>query len=178
MRRQVLAKASLFICFALLPTSVRADEVPTVDFAASYAFIAGIGYGNNYSAGWLTAATWYPSQWFGVVGEIGGSYESYELLGGLPALKASIHNLMGGPKVVRHGSVAMPFAQALFGGIRVGNNYGGYLQDFASQFGGGVDLKIVGGFGIRAQADYRVITAGGQCCIKQFRVATGILFMK
>ena len=178
MHPTLLAQAALLICCVLLPTHVKADEPPTTDFAASYVFVSNIGYGNSYPAGWLAAVTWYPNEWFGVVGEVGGSYKSDALPGALPALSGSIYNFMGGAKAVRRGSAAMPFAQALFGPIRAGNNYGGYQRDFASQFGGGVDLRVVGGFGVRAQADYRVITAGGQCCIKELRVAAGVLLMR
>jgi hypothetical protein len=175
MTSRCAAQVVVFTCLATVPTRLIAADTPTFDYAGSYVLISGIGYGNSYPSGWMGAATWYPNQRLGIVAEVGGSYKTDRSPGDAP-LNARIYDFMGGPKTVRRGSAASPFAQALFGATRVGNNYGGYQLDFAAQFGGGIDLTIGHGFGFRAQADYRGIMADWQCCVSEVRLAAGILF--
>jgi len=160
-------------------TNAMADE-PIADIAVSYAFINAIGYGNDYPKGWLASGAMHVSNFLNVAGEVGGSYKSFEAVGSTPALAASIYNFMGGPRaVLRINPRLTPFAQVMFGGVRVGNNLGGYVTEFAWQPGGGVDIRVSERVAVRLQADYRFIPVSNATSpndeIKQFRFASGVV---
>jgi hypothetical protein len=158
-----------------VPTKAMADE-PGADIAGSYAFINAVGYGNDYHKGWLASGAAYVSNIWGVAGEVGGSYSGFDVPEG-PPLRASIYNFMGGPRFMLHGKEHItPFAQVMLGGIRVGNNYGGYMNNFAWQPGGGIDVALSRTIAVRLQGDLRLIQSGGT--IKELRFASGIVFRK
>ena len=80
---------------------------------------------------------------------------------------------MVGPKfVLRQNPVVTSFAQVLFVGSALATLLGEYVRDFASQFGGGLDVTIKRSFDIRLEADYRLISTGDPH-VKEFRPATG-----
>jgi hypothetical protein len=176
LRPNALAWAITAVICGGVPTKAAADE-PGADIAGSYAFINAVGYGNDYHKGWLASGAVYVSNIWGVAGEVGGSYSGFDVPGGAPPLRASIYNFMGGPRFMLHGNQDItPFAQVLLGGIRVGNNYGGYVSNFAWQPGGGVDVALRHTIAVRLQGDLRLIQSGGT--IKEFRFASGIVFRK
>ena len=176
--RATSALAGLLACIAF-PSPALADE-QVGDIAGSYAFINAIGYGNNYPKGWLASGAIYLSNSVGVAGEVGGSYEVFEAVGSQPALVASIYDFMGGLRfVLRSNPRLTPFGQVQLGGIRVGNNYGGHLKEFAWQPGGGVDIRVTDHLQFRLQADWRFIPIAEATPpndeIKQFRFASGVV---
>jgi len=134
MRWPVTSATGLLTCFLAclaFPRPALADEQGG-DIAGSYALLNAIGYGNDYPKGWLASGAVYLSNFLGVAGEVGGSYQVSEAVGNSPTHVASMYNLMGGTRVVlRTNPHLTPFAQVLFGGIRVGNGYGSHLSEFA-----------------------------------------------
>lgn len=178
LRHVLPAVIALIAILSFGASEAQADEAPTMELSGSYVLVRSIGYGNDYNAGWLISWGNYFTRFLGVVGEIGGSYKTSQPLGEVPALKASLYNFMGGPKVALHQRHAIvPFAQVLLGSVRGGNNSAGHVSRFSWQPGAGVDINLTRSLGIRLQGDYRRISLDG-ASLKQFRLATGIVFGK
>ena len=119
-------------------------------------------------------------RFFGVIGEIGGNYYDFGLIPGQPppSMVDSRYNFMAGPKaVVRLNRFVTPFAQALFGDVRAGNNFGGYEHFFASQFAGGIDVFVKRPLGVRVQVDNRRISAT-DAQVNEFRFAFGAVVVR
>jgi hypothetical protein len=176
----LLAVCVVCCTFPALPA--YADDSPKADAAVSYVFLNAIGYGTTYPTGWAASVGWYPMESLGVVGEVGGSVRALETVPGQAPWSASIYNFMVGPKfVLRRNPVVTPFAEALFGGVRLGNTLGGYVRVSAWQFGGGLDVRVKHSFGIRLEADSRLISGlifpvGPN--VKEFRLATGVFISR
>jgi opacity protein-like surface antigen len=177
MRPVILVIASTICVYLNALPACAEDQPPTLEGSGSYALINAIGYGNDYRTGWLASAGVYFTNFLGVVGEIGGCYNRLQPVAGQPALEAGIYNFMVGPKLAaRQNRTVTPFAQVLFGGIHVGNNDGGYVNDFAWQPGAGVDITVTRSVAIRLQGDFRLIQTGGT--IEEFRAAAGVVVRK
>lgn len=173
--------ATVFAVFALaaLPRSGAAQPIPHVDVAVSDGFINSHAYGNDYHEGWVISGAFYPRTWWGVAADIGAGYSGFDVPDA-PPLRASIYNFMAGPRAILTSVPHVrPFAQAVFGGVRVGNNYGGYIARFAWQAGGGVDLPVRDHLAIRLQSDWRFVPLPSPppgAKLEQLRLAGGIAF--
>lgn len=185
MRWHVLCATGLltaFLACVAFPRPALADE-HFGDIAGSYVYLKAIGYGNDYPKGWLASGSVYLSSFLSVTGEVGGSYEVFDAVGSAPALVASMYNFMGGPRVILGTNPNVtPFAQVMLGGVRAGNNLGGYVKEFAWQPGGGVDIRVSEHVAVRVQADWRFIPIANATPpndeVKEFRFASGVVFRK
>ena len=130
----------LVFCAATTPGAWAAESL-TVEACGSFVSVSALGDGNNYPAGWMISGG-VSSHRIGVIGELGGSYESIAAIPGAgPNLEASLYHVMAGPKIAADRTRTITaFAQVLFGGVRVGNNYGGSQTSFAWQPGAGFDI--------------------------------------
>lgn len=89
----------------------------------------------------------------GIVGDFSYHKRELELPG--PDVDFSTFNFLFGPRVTARGDRVEGFAHALVGGIRRRVEGGDSDVDLALGFGGGVDIKVSRGFGIRLiQIDY------------------------
>ena len=142
------------------------------------------GFGLN---GWAGSVAVNATSWLGAVADISGVY-------GMPtrtiartplALGMHEYNFLFGPRFTyRHGRWA-PFAHALFGKSRASVVIGGaeiiqpiniFENKFAMAFGGGLDVRVFHGLGIRlAQGDWLTTSfVGGHQ--KNIRLSAGIVF--
>lgn len=167
------------LALAALPRAAFAQPTPRFDLAASDGFINAVGYGNDYHEGWVLSCAYYPRNWWGLAAELGAGYSGFDVPAG-PPLRARFYNFMAGPRVVlRSLPHVRPFTQVIFGGVRFGNNYGGYVSRFAWQTGGGLDIPIARKLSVRLQTDWRTIPLPPpphDAKFKQLRLAVGIAF--
>jgi opacity protein-like surface antigen len=107
--------------------------------------------------GWLVSAAGNVRPWLGIVGELGGNYETIPF--GTVDLDLSLHSFMAGARFrVLSNRRVTPFAQLLAGGVRSTISALGQSRTetrFALQPGGGVDLWFTRNAGGRVGADYR-----------------------
>ena len=99
----------------------------------------------------------------GVAGEVRGSYKTISIAGDQP--KVRVYTFMAGPRARPSHSRVAPFGQVLFGAARASTSVLSVIDtvtNFAYQPGGGVDLKVSGGLGVRLEADYRIIRSEGK----------------
>ena len=94
----------VLICCTFTSLPAHADDSPKADVAVSYALLRepNVYVEHRYRSGWVASAGWYPTHFFGIVGEVGANYYTHELFPGQPPppLKDSEYNFMIGPKVV------------------------------------------------------------------------------
>ena len=95
--------------------------------------------------------------WLGLVGEVGGNYETFSL--GDFDIDVSFHSFMSGARFqVPSSRRVTPFGQLLVGAVRLAGSAVGRSSvetRFALQPGGGVDLWFTRNVGGRVGADYR-----------------------
>ena len=177
--------ACLLVACVIAPRVAGAQSTTShFDVGVSEGFINAIGLygGNNYHQGWVLSGALYPASWWGLAADIGAGFNDFGNPPGEPGppLRASFFNFMAGPRlVVRSIPHLRPFAQAVFGGVRFGNNYGGYQSRFAWQTGGGLDLALSRRLAVRLQTDWRFIPVPpppAAATFKQWRLAAGIVF--
>lgn len=136
--------AALFVL--ALSTPVYAQDAPRFDVSGGYAFLR--AEEENFN-GWLASITGNLTPGFGITGEVGGHYQTFE------GEDFNMHSYLVGPRFSsRQNPSITPFVQVLFGGLRVGGDFGDSTE-FALQPGGGVDFWTTPNVGIRVGADYR-----------------------
>lgn len=115
--------------------------------------------------GWAANANFAIADSIGVVGDVSGFYEN----GG------NIHTYMGGIRYTASADSVSPFAQALFGGARLGG--GGVSENgFAMAFGGGVDVPVGDTIAIRVvEFDWVPVRFSGEWFTDPFRLAFGVV---
>jgi hypothetical protein len=110
-------------------------------------------------------------------GEIGGAYNAGQSYNSL--------TFMGGPRISGGSQKITVFGHALFGAQRFTSNYSNGASDFAAVLGGGTDLWLRPGLGVRlAQVDLLLNRnsaaaqqgASGAGVRANLRIATGITF--
>lgn len=133
------------------------------------------------------------NRWFGVVGDFGVSKLSKVDAGSLGSadVNATLFSYLFGPRFsYRKHEKVTPFAQALFGGVRVGDisapggNFAKGENAFAMTVGGGFDVKVHKNIAIRAiQAEYLMTrftdigsSTGDKGRQNHIRISTGIVF--
>jgi hypothetical protein len=131
------------------------------------------GFNQNGVSG---SVAYYPHDWFGVVGDVGGYHATETLLtpAGPVSVSLNTYTYLFGPRVIlRNPSKINPFAQALFGGSRVTvGSGGGSSNQFAYSVGGGADIGILPRLAVRPQVDYIGLnTSGGQTKCTRVSVA-------
>jgi outer membrane immunogenic protein len=118
------------------------------------------------------------NSWIGTVAELGGFGVTSTTNG---ALVGGVLTYLFGPRVnFRHGK-AVPFAQALFGGVRTtdGIIHSGPENHFAMTVGGGIDFKVSKLLSVRpVQAEYFMTTIPDGLDNRQnnFRLSAGVVF--
>jgi opacity protein-like surface antigen len=111
----------------------------------------------------------------------------------------SLNQYMGGVRLNARGGRVTPFGQFLVGAVKSSSegtfsftltynppssnfpniseseSFSDEATDFAIQMGGGVDIRIAGGFGVRAGGDY-IRVSGEEEGLNMFRFAVGALY--
>lgn len=182
-----------------IPAAASAQEsgappVPIVELSGGYTFLRDLGDAStdvNFPAGWYASTTVNLNRWFGLVGEVTGSYKSNVNVGveGLNlSTDASEHTFMGGPRFAGKAGRLMPFGQFLAGAARlratvdmpmeIPGHYSVTDTQFAFQPGGGVNVLLSDSLGVHLAGDYRCIVdyTDGTSYTNQFRFLTGFTF--
>src|SRR5579884_2627857 len=157
-----------------------AAEIPRYDFYAGYSYlnIDTNGLTSRQSAnGWSTAFTANFSRWLAAEFDGAGYYKTYDILG----IKANVsdYSYVAGPRI----NFRPVFVHALLGGDHLS---GHALGESASQdglagaFGGGVEHRISGPWGVRVSADYvfsrHNIFGGSSFTQNNYRISGGIVY--
>lgn len=146
------------------PVAAQAAMASRYDVAAGYLFMHDQDISENFRRGWVVSGAGNVTGWLRLVGEVGGSYKTLDLLGEPPKLR--VYTYMGGPRLTaRVPSGVAPFAQVLFGAARASSSVlgvGDSVTDFAYQPGGGVDVRLGPMVGVRLEGDYRIIRSEGR----------------
>ena len=107
--------------------------------------------------GWVVSAAGSVTRWLGIIGEVGGNYETFSV--GEFDIDVSLHSFMSGARFrVPSNPRVTPFGQLLVGAVRLAGSAMGQSAvetRFALQPGGGVDLWFTRNIGVRVGADYR-----------------------
>ena len=149
--------------------------VPLADVSAGYAFMydttnVGERDGIEFPAGWYLSAAVNPLTWFGIVGEVSGSYRNNMDINydeWRSTNDARVYTFMAGPRFFKKVGRVVPFAQMLTGVAHmrgkshISSPWSGDLTvsesttDFALQPGGGVTVYLTEQVGVRFAGDYR-----------------------
>jgi hypothetical protein len=123
----------------------------------------------NYNAvGWNASLTGNFKHFLGITGDFSGGYTSRRT-------SSNVYTYTVGPVLTARLPIVQPFVHALFGGATIS---GGGASDsaFAMMVGGGLDIGLRKGIGIRlVQADWLMTQFGGQTQDRQGRVSAGIV---
>ena len=120
------------------------------------------------AAGWNASLTGNFKHFLGITGDFSGVYKSQ-------TASSSVYTYTVGPVFTARLPVIQPFVHALFGGATT--SIGGVRDNaFAMLLGGGLDLGLRKGIGIRlVQADWLRTEFGNQTQDSQGRVSAGIV---
>src|SRR6266576_5458368 len=120
------------------------------------------------AAGWNASLTGNFKHVLGITGDFSGVYNSRRA-------SSSVYTYTVGPVLTARLPVVQPFVHALFGGATV--RIGGVSDNaFAMLLGGGLDLGLRKGIGIRVvQVDWLMTKFGHQTQNDQGRVSAGIV---
>jgi hypothetical protein len=120
----------------------------------------------SYNAlGWNLAVTGNFKHFLGITGDFSGAYNS----------NADFHSYTFGPVLTARLPIVQPFVHALFGGATVSAG-GTSTNEFAMMVGGGLDVGLRKGIGIRLiQADWLSTRFGGVMNNNNGRAAAGIV---
>lgn len=170
-------RIQLFVLSVVLCLSVEAfgQEFPKAEVSAGYSFLRDETIDRN-SHGWVGSVAGNLSPLLGIVGEIGGNYNTTQILGS--DLDLRIHSFLGGAQFsARANPRITPFAHFLLGVARTSGSYlgtGASTTDFAIQPGGGVDWWMRPKVGVRIGGDYRrIFYDGGDS--NEFRIQAGLV---
>jgi opacity protein-like surface antigen len=185
-----------------IPATAWAQEtgtppVPAVELSGGYTFLRDLGDNSNdainFPTGWYASTTVNLNRWFGLVGEVTGSYKSNLSLGSEElnlSPDASEHTFMGGPRFAAKAGRLMPFAQFLAGAahlrasvdmpVELPGHFTMTDTQFAFQPGGGVNVLLTDNLGVHFAGDYRCVVdfnKGSETThANQFRFLTGFSF--
>jgi hypothetical protein len=120
----------------------------------------------SYNAfGWNASVTGNFKHFLGITGDFSGAYRS----------NLDFHSYTFGPVLTARLPVVQPFVHALFGGATLSGS-GTSTTDFAMMLGGGLDLGLRKGIGIRLiQADWLSTRFGGSTNNDNGRVSAGVV---
>ena len=126
----------------------------------------------DFPAGWYFSGAFNPTSWFGIVGEVDGSYKNsldLDYVGFHSSSNLRVYTFMGGARFFKKVGRAVP-AQFLTGAAHMQSkvqltpgipDYGDTIKqtatDFALQPGGGLTIYLTERVGVRLAADYRTI---------------------
>ncbi len=153
-----------------------AQSVPKMEVLAGYTFtnLRPASGPSGTLHGWNTGVQWNLTRRLGLVGEAAGSY------GSDPYVKETLHSYTFGPRVYFHRSERTSFYGHTLLGVGFLRISQGEAFDtssgFASQIGGGVDVKLSRVVGLRAgQLDY-MLTRFADRSQHNFRFSAGFVF--
>ena len=176
-----------------------AQDTPKAEISIGYQVLGFSGeIDETFTKGWYVDVAGNVTPLFGIVFELGGNYKSVSeavtVLGVTSTFTGDldVHEFMAGIRLnARPNPTVTPFGQILVGGVRGSANISGSVTaggqtlfaasdalsgtDFALQIGGGINLRISDGVGIRAGADYIRIFAEDEG-IGGFRFGVGAVF--
>ncbi len=143
--------------------------VPLPGAAQRVEIFGGVQYTHlqpSYNAvGWNAAVTGNFKHVLGITGDFSGAYKS----GG------DFHSYTVGPVLTARLPIVQPFVHALFGGATL-TAAGTSTTDFAMMVGGGLDLGLRKGIGLRLiQADWLSTRFGGFVNNSQGRASAGLV---
>ena len=194
--------AVAFVVAVGIPAAASAQEsaappVPITEVSGGYTFMRDLGddltNDLNFPVGWYASTTVNVNRWFGVVGEVTGSYKNDLKLTieeeGV-STDARVYTYMGGPRFAAKAGRLMPFAQFLAGAAHLQATMNRPTQtpgffhasdtQFAFQPGGGVNVLLTNNLGVHVAGDYRCIVDfvkdGENTYSNQFRFLTGFSF--
>ncbi len=163
--QKIIIVATIVATFSAGVATARA-QTPKAEFAVGYAYLHDDGLDDGLPVGWMASAAGNLTSWFGVVGEVGGNYKSYE---SSPSVNVSVrvHSFLFGPRLsLTSRSPIAPFVQLLFGAVHGAVDVGAPNvnlifsgTEFAYQPGIGLDLNTSPNFGLRFEADSRRINS-------------------
>ena len=197
MRYLIRIAAFLF----LIPSTGLAQETPKVEVFGGYSFLRVEG-GNSFN-GWQASVAGNVNDWFGIVAEFSGHYDSRSqrasfIRPGAPPLEfrsetdASIHSFLFGPRFsYRKHERVTPFVHGLIGLARSHTDVRSSTSDpvlddllsdfeisdtnFSAALGGGIDINLSKRFALRlVQADYQAIR-NDSFTIDNARISTGLV---
>ena len=124
---------------------------------------------SSYNAvGWNASLTGNFKHVLGITGDFSGVYNSHRA-------SSSVYTYTFGPVLTARLPVVQPFVHALFGGATI-SRQGVSDNAFAMFLGGGLDLGLRRGIGIRlVQADWLLTKFNDQTQDRQGRVSAGIV---
>ena len=185
-----MSKIAFLLGAMLLMTMTAAAQegAPKAEVFGGYSLVRSGGANLH---GWNASVAGNLNDWFGVVGDFSGNYnsQSLSLLGVSSSASTSIYAYTFGPQVsYRNNGTFVPFARALFGGARMGvsstTTVPGFptvtlnqsLNAFASNLGGGVDWVASPKLAIRLiQADVMLVRSSGSTSSDP-RLSFGVVF--
>lgn len=161
---------------------VMAQSTPSLEIGVGYAYLrdegaAGIDDSENLPLGWYADIAANLSDSLGLVGEVSGSYKTFDS-GGPDEFKIRFESLLGGPRLTHRGDGANFYAQVLAGGTRVKISdpfSEDSLTKFALQPGVGLDFRVSDGIALRVGGDYRLIFFEDEKG-KQWGATAGLVF--
>ena len=167
--------------FLLPAASASAQEgaaFPVPAGAVSAGYVArwddGQGQAERYGQGWQSQVVFNVNRWFGIAGEISGTYDQKDpsFLG----RRVGRYAYLGGPRFFTQRGRLMPFAQLLAGGqfddVRNWFNTGVALQP-----GAGIIVRATEQVGVQVSGDYqRAIYVDDSGPEGRVRVGAGIVF--
>lgn len=158
--------AILFVIASALPaaaqtplsppaTTTAVDESPTeprLSFSIGYPYFHDGAWDGKLLYGFLSTISYRITRNMSLFAELQGSHGWY----GDTDFTIQRYSLMGGLKLVAGESNIRPFFHGMFGVTRQGGDVG-EADGLAVQGGGGVEFTINQRWGLRGQADYRVM---------------------
>jgi hypothetical protein len=174
----------VLIVILLTPSAISAQtqDISPVEISGGYSFLGNSEVVDGYGAGWVVAAAWNATRWFGATLEVSGNSQQQDV--GLLDVNAGFLSVLGGPRISIPVGRLRPFTHFLVGSTRVDLAVTsmfpvpstGKIDDVHSalQIGGGADVPIGRGFLVRVAFDYRRVfaTQSGN----QHRVLTGLVY--
>ena len=173
----------VWLCVAVVALSLSVFAQDSRDFPKAEVFggysylhssIVGVGFNSHGGSGSLSVN---PTNWLGLVADVGGYHSSDNGLG-----VTTISYLFGPRFVARSSSPVTPFVQVLFGGVHSSASIGGAsgsTNAFAMSAGGGLDVKVSPQVALRViQAEYLFtkLNDGIDNHQNNVRVSAGIVF--
>jgi hypothetical protein len=151
----------MLMCFVLLTLSWTA-AAQRVELFGGYQFTH---LESRYNAhGWNASITGNFKHVLGITGDFSGAYKN----------NTNVHTYTFGPVLQARLPIFQPFVHALFGGMTVSS--GASASSFAMMLGGGLDIGLRKGIGIRVvQADWIRTQFNGQTQDRNVRGSAGIV---
>jgi len=149
------------------------SDAPQYEVFGGYAYLRDVtDEAVSIPKGWNASIARNLGRSLGLVVDLGGHYKSEE--GG----DFSEHTILGGSRYSFRGDKLTPYVEALVGGVRSSESFGGESEstwDLAVQAGAGLGFKISDNVSLRTGVDFRNIFREEQSS-QELRVVAGVSF--